>query len=382
MTPSNVLGGRLVLLDEVIDDGVVEIVEGRLGYVGPTSGWSGATPEQVGTITPGFIDIHCHGGGGGSVTTGVTTDIDDVGRHHLRRGTTTMLASLVTAEPDAITAAVAAIAEVAASGSSIIGSHLEGPFLGGGHCGAHEPSLLRAPDQRLVQGWLDAGRGTLRMMTLAPELDGADGVARQLDEHGALAAIGHTDADAATFGRALATSSVSLVTHLFNAMAPLHHRAPGPVAASLAALARGAIHVELIADGVHLADETVAMVFDLDASHRVVLVSDAMTAAGMPDGTYSLGPLEVRVTDGVARTTTEPAAIAGSTAHLADVVRRCVVEAGVDPVRAVRAATATPAGLLGLADRGRLATGLRADLLTLGDDWSVSGVLRGGERLG
>ncbi len=381
MKRATVLGGRLVLLDEVIDDGVLEIVGGRFGYVGPTSGWSGAAPTQVGTIAPGFIDIHCHGGGGSSVTAGVRADIDEVARHHLRHGTTTMLASLVTAEPDDITAGVAAIAEVAASGSSIIGSHLEGPFLGHGHCGAHEPSLLRAPDRQLVQGWLSAGRGTVRMVTIAPELDGADAVSRLIAEHGALVAIGHTDADVATFGRALATSSVSLVTHLFNGMAPMHHRAPGPVAASLAALARGGTHVELIADGIHLTDETVALVFDLDTHNRVVLVSDAMTAAGMPDGTYRLGPLEVRVTDGVARTITEPASIAGSTARLADVVRRCILHAGIDPARAIRAASATPARLLRLADRGRLATGLRADLVTLDDSWTVTGVLRGGERV-
>lgn len=379
--PATVLGGRLVLLDEVVDDGVVEIVGGQLGYVGPASGWSGAAPSHVGTIAPGLIDIHCHGGGGSSVTTGVRSDIDDVARHHLRHGTTTMLASLVTAEPDDITAGVAAIADAADAGSSIVGSHLEGPFLGVGHCGAHEPGLLRAPDRQLVEGWLSAGRGTVRMMTIAPELDDADAVSRLVAEHGALVAVGHTDADAVTFGRALATSSVSVVTHLFNGMAPMHHRAPGPVAASLAALARGGIHVELIADGVHLADETVALVFDLDTSDCVVLVSDAMTAAGMPDGTYQLGPLEVRVTDGVARTTSEPAAIAGSTACLADVVRRCILQAGIDPPRAFRAASATPARLLRLADRGRLATGLRADLVLLDDSWAVTGVTRAGERV-
>lgn len=367
-----------MLLDEILDDGVVEVVDGRLGYVGPASGWPGAAATPVGTIAPGLVDLHCHGGGGHAVTTGRREDVEAVARHHLHRGTTTMLASLVTATPDDITAGVAAVADAVAAGSSVVGSHLEGPFLATGHCGAHDPALLLAPDRELVERWLAAGRGTVRMVTLAPELEGAAEVSRVLADQGVLVAAGHTDADAATFARALASSSVSLVTHLFNGMAPMHHRVPGPVAASLASLAHGATHVELVADGTHLADETVALVLDLDPGDHVVLVSDAMTAAGMPDGTYLLGPLEVRVTDGVARTTGDPPVIAGSTAHLADVVRRCIVHAGLDPCRVFRAASATPARLLHLGDRGRLATGLRADLVTLDDDWRVTGVLRAG----
>ena len=375
------LRGRLVLPDEVLDDGVVEVVGDLLGYVGPAAGWHGAAPVEAGTIAPGLVDLHCHGGGGRSVTTGVGDDVAAVGRHHLRRGTTTMLASLVSAAPDAVRAGVAAVAEVARGGGSpVVGSHLEGPFLGPGHCGAHDPAHLMLPDARLVDDWLTAGGGTVRMVTLAPELAGAAELSRLLAAHGVLVAAGHTDADATTFAEALAMPEVALVTHLFNGMAPLHHRAPGPVAASLAALARGAVCVELIADGTHLDDATVAMVLDVDTRDGVVLVSDAMAAAGAEDGSYRLGPLEVRVVDGVARTTTDPPSIAGSTAHLADVVRRVVVHAGTDPARAFRAASTTPARLLGLADRGLLATGLRADVVTLDDDWRVTGVLRGGRR--
>ena len=376
------LRGRLVLAGDVVADGVVEVVDGLLGYVGPAAGWTGPTLAPAGTIAPGLVDLHCHGGGGHSVTTGHADDVAAAGRHHLRHGTTTMLASLVSAGPADVRAGVAAVAEVVAGGSSVVGSHLEGPFLGAGHCGAHDPALLRHPDTGLAEDWLEAGRGTVRMMTLAPELAGADDVSRLLARHGALVAVGHTDADAAAFARALAMPEVALVTHLFNGMAPLHHRSPGPVAAGLAALARGGACVELIADGTHLADETVAMVFAVDHDDGVVLVSDAMAAAGMPDGPYRLGSLEVRVTDGVARTATEPSSIAGSTAHLADVVRRCIVHAGIDPVRAFRAASTTPARLLGLADRGRLSPGLRADLITLDDDWRVTGVLWGGRRPG
>jgi N-acetylglucosamine-6-phosphate deacetylase len=191
--------------------------------------------------------------------------------------------------------------------------------------------------------------------------------------------LGHTGADAHGFGAALRSLRRPLVTHLFNGMEPMHHRRPGPVAASLDALARGATHVELIADGVHLADETVHLVFGVDPGRHVVLVSDAMVAAGMPDGDFQLGSVRVRVVDGRAWTRTEPPSLAGGTSHAADLVRRCVVQAGVDPVAAVAAATSTPAALLGLDDRGSLATGLRADLVVLDRDWRVLRVMCRGD---
>ena len=217
------------------------------------------------------------------------------------------------------------------------------------------------------------------MVTLAPELPGAAAAAELLERSGIVVGLGHTGADARGFGEALRSLRRPLVTHLFNGMEPLHHRQPGPVAASLDALARGATHVELIADGVHLADETVHLVFAVDPGRHVVLVSDAMVAAGMPDGDFELGSVGVRVADGRAWTRTEPPSLAGGTSHAADLVRRCVVQAGVDPVAAVAAATSTPAALLGLDDRGRLATGLRADLVVLDRDWRVRRVMRGGD---
>jgi N-acetylglucosamine-6-phosphate deacetylase len=378
---TRVLAGRLVLPDRMVDDGVVEVRDGLLGYVGAAAGWHGEPPSPAGTIVPGLVDIHCHGGGGHSFTTGTVDEIEEAAAHHLARGTTTMLASLVSAAPADITRAVRAIRDVVAAGSSVVGSHLEGPFLARGHCGAHDPEQLALPDVGTTESWLAAADGTLRMMTLAPELPGAHDVAAALAAAGVVVAAGHTDADVAAFSAALA-GPASLVTHLFNGMAPLHHREPGPVAASLAALATGAARVELIADGVHLAAETVRLVFALAPDDGVVLISDAMVAAGMPDGDYLLGPLAVRVADGVAWTTGDPPSLAGSTAHLADVVRRCVVDVGLDPVAVLRAAATTPAAVLGLADRGRLAPGLRADVATLDDEWRVTGVLRGGDPVG
>lgn len=379
MTPA--LSGTVVTPNAVVEDGVVEVRGDRLGYVGPRAGWEGAAPEPAGVLVPGFVDSHCHGGGGHTVTTTDPAAIAAVSAHHLARGTTSMLASLVSAPTTTITDQVTAIADVVEAGrTSIVGSHLEGPWLSEARCGAHDPAALATPDPEAARAWVAAGRGTVRMVTLAPELPGADHVSALLEDEGVLAAHGHSDADARTFAAALRARRTPLVTHLFNGMAPLHHRAPGAPGAALRELALGAATVELIADGVHLADETVAMVFDVDPGGHVVLVSDAMAAAGLPDGDFELGSLAVRVTDGVARIQT--GSIAGGTSHLADLVHRCVTVAGLDPVAVVAAASTTPAALLGLTDRGALATGLRADVVALTDEWRVDRVMRGGAWVG
>jgi N-acetylglucosamine-6-phosphate deacetylase len=379
------LAGRLVTTTGILDEGVLEVrSDGTIGYVGPASGWSGSAPEPVDTVASGYIDIHCHGGGGHTVTSDDPDEVAAVAAHHLSRGTTTMLASLVSASRPDLVAGIAAIATVAAAGSSIIGCHVEGPFLDPAHRGAHDPAQLRLPAPDELGTWLaagvdDRGRPTVRMVTLAPELPGAAAAAELLERSGVVVGLGHTGADAKGFSEALRSLRRPLVTHLFNGMEPLHHRRPGPVAASLDALARGATHVELIADGVHLADETVHLVFAVDPGRHVVLVSDAMAAAGMPDGDFELGSVRVRVADGRAWTRTAPPSLAGGTSHAADMVRRCVVQVGVDPVAAVAAASSTPAALLGLDDRGSLATGLRADLVVLDRDWEVRRVMWGGD---
>jgi N-acetylglucosamine-6-phosphate deacetylase len=292
-----------------------------------------------------------------------------------------MLASLVSAPTDTITAQVAVLADVVEGGATtLVGCHLEGPWLSRERRGAHDPAALAEPDPDVARAWLDAGRGAIRMVTLAPELPGSDAVAALLEDAGVLVALGHTDASARSFTDALRARRTPLVTHLFNGMAPFHHRVPGTPGAALGELARGAATVELIADGVHVADETAAMVFDVDPGGHVVLVSDAMAAAGLPDGDYALGSLAVRVTGGVARIGS--GSIAGGTSHVADLVRRCVTDAGIDPATVVAAASSTPATLLGLSDRGSLATGLRADVVSLTDDWRVDRVMWGGTWVG
>src|SRR3954469_12196595 len=379
------LAGRLMTTAGILEGGVLEARhDGTIGYVGPASGWSGLPPEQVDTVAPGYVAIHCHGGGSHAVSSPDPGEVAAVAAHHLSRGTTTMLASLVSASTPDLVAAIRAIASVAETGSPIVGCHVEGPFLDPGHRGAHDPAHLRLPGSDEIGTWLAAGvdpsgRPTVRMVTLAPELPGASAAIDLLEGSDVVVGLGHTGADAGGFDEALRSLGKPLVTHLFNGMEPLHHRRPGPVAASLDALARGSTYVELIADGVHLADETVHLVFALDPGRHVVLVSDAMVAAGMPDGDFELGSVRVRVADGRAWPRTEPPALAGGTSHAAELVRRCVVHADVDPVAAVAAATSTPAALLGLDDRGSLVTGLRADLVGVDRDWRVRRVMRGGD---
>ena len=303
----------------------------------------------------GLVDIHCHGG------TGAELGSDEAGSrravaHHRSAGVGALVASLVSAPADTLADQVRRLAPLVADGT-VAGIHLEGPFLAPERRGAHDPAALAVPDaslvDRLVEVAAAAGApGALRHLTFAPELPGADALVRSLVRHGIRPSVGHTDADAPTTARTLAAvadlqGAPALVTHLFNGMPPMHHRAGGPVAAALAAAARGEAVVELIGDGVHVASEVVRMVFETVGPEHVALVSDAMAATGLGDGRYTLGGLEVEVADGTARTLST-GAIAGGTATLADVVRWCVDVAGLTTEDVVTAASTTPARAVGL----------------------------------
>lgn len=384
--------GLVVAPQGVVGEGVVCVTAGRIEYVGRAAGAPAArgpvtvrAPEG-GYVLPGLVDIHDHGGGGAAFDAGNVPVVAAAAQHHLRHGTVRVLASIVTGPPHAMVAAVEAAADAADAGT-VAGIHVEGPFLSSSHCGAQDPRHLRAPDAARARELVAAGRGHVRVMTLAPELPGADEVVELLLELGVTPAVGHTGADAATVRRVLArTREVlgrpSLVTHLFNGMTALHHRSPGPVAGALEAAAAGDACVELIGDGVHLADDTVRLVFSLLGPDRVVLVTDAMAAAGMPDGDYELGPRHVRVRGGVARLADgDDAPLAGGTAHLLDVVRRCAL-AGVPLTDAVTAATRTPAGVLGWSAWPELTPGREADLVVTDADLRPVRVMRDGDWVG
>ncbi|MFS0712737.1 N-acetylglucosamine-6-phosphate deacetylase [Microbacterium sp. 2P01SA-2] len=365
-----------------IPDAWLVVRDGRVAARGTGDGWRSAVAdapvdeivdaaEAAGpgaTLTPGFIDIHGHGGGGAAYDDGVDA-IRAARELHRAHGTTRAVISLVTASVDDLARRVSAIADLVEADDTVLGSHLEGPFLDPGHHGAHDPGLLIGPADDAVARLLDAGRGTVRQITIAPELPGALAAIERIVAAGAAAAVGHTDADAET-ARAAFDAGATILTHAFNAMPGLHHREPGPIGA---ATADPRITLEVIADGVHLAPEVVRIAFAA-APGRIALVTDAMAAAGSADGDYVLGALAVRVENTVARLL--DGTIAGSTLTQ-DAALRTAVAAGVSLPAAVTALTAAPARAIGRPDLGSLSVGSPADAVLLDADLHVRRVWNG-----
>lgn len=369
---------RLVSEGRITEDAWVRSEGGLVTAVGTGAGWEEAdavidAAAEAGSgavLTPGFVDVHGHGGGGASFDDGAEA-IRTARALHRAHGTTRAVVSLVTAPLEDLERRVAEIAALTRTDADILGSHLEGPFLDPAHHGAHEPSLLRDPDTEAVARLLAAGEGTIRQVTIAPELPGGLEAIAQIVAAGAAAAIGHTSADGELAAAAF-DAGATILTHAFNAMPPIHHRAPGPV---LAAAADHRVILEGIADGVHLHEQVVRLLFD-SAPGRVALVTDAMAAAGASDGDYDLGAVAVTVTDGVARTRAT-GSIAGSTLTQ-DQALRVSVAAGVPLAAAVLALTATPARAIGCEERfGRLAPGFADDAVLLDADLAVTRVWAG-----
>jgi N-acetylglucosamine-6-phosphate deacetylase len=364
---------RVVTPARVFAPGWVHVDGELIAAVGP--GRPPAPADEVmteATLVPGFIDAHVHGGGAASFDAGTADAAEVVVRAHLAHGTTTMVASLVTEAPGRLLTQVRELGALVDDGL-LAGLHLEGPWLSPIHAGAHAPALLTHPTPGQVDELVDAARGQLRMVTLAPELPGALDAVRRLVTAGVTVAIGHTDA---TYdeARAALDAGASVGTHLFNAMRQLHHREPGPVAALLE---HPDAYVELIADGVHLHPAVLRLAAQAKP-HLAVLVTDAMAAAATPgEGDYRLGPMTVHVRDGVARLA-ETGAIAGSTLTMAVAVKYAVEVAGLPIEDVVRAATASPAAMLGLDRVGALRPGFLADLVVLDQELDVSRVMRRG----
>ena len=322
-------------------------------------------------IVPGFVDLHCHGGGGYTFTTGDVAQARGAAEFHLGHGTTTMLASLVSSPFELMRDATAGFLPLVQE-RVLAGVHYEGPYLSAARCGAQNPEFLRDPSAAELTELIKLGEGALRMVTIAPELPGAAEAIALLREHGVLAAIGHTDA---TYEQAKAgiAAGATVGTHLFNGMRPPHHREPGPVVGLLDSIAV----CELIADNIHLHPGMLAFAAHAAGPDRAALITDAMDAAGMPDGDYELGGQQVVVADRVARLARN-GSIAGSTLTM-DVALRNAVEAGIPLADAAAMASTTPARALGLDDEvGALEAGLRADLVVLDAGLTVKRVLRAG----
>ena len=370
-------GGRVVTPDGVLDPGWIRLAGDVIDAVG-----SGRVLEELAVdlrgrwVLPGFVDVHVHGGGGASFTEGTSDQARQAAAFHRGQGSTTVLASLVTAPLAELEARAGLLAGLADEGA-IAGLHLEGPFLSPARRGAQDPRHMIAPDVAVFERLHAAARGHLRVITLAPELPGALAVIQAATRAGVTVAVGHTDATAAVTLAAI-DAGATHATHLYNGMRPPHHREPGAVGALLD---RDEVTCEVIADGVHLDDIVVRLTARAAGPGRLVLVSDAMAAAGMPDGSYQLGSQRVTVAGGVARLLEDRASIAGSTATLSDVARHAVA-AGLPVPDVAAAASTTPARVLGLADRtGALRPGLAADLVVCDDDFRPRAVMRRGEWL-
>ncbi|MEU3333521.1 N-acetylglucosamine-6-phosphate deacetylase [Streptomyces sp. NPDC006668] len=365
-------GARVVLPTGVVQDGRVVVEDTRIAA---TAAENAEVVDVSGHwLVPGFVDIHNHGGGGASFTSGTVDEVLHGIHTHRLHGTTTLVASTVTGDMDFLAQRAGLLSELAEQGD-VAGIHFEGPFISPCRKGAHSEELLRDPDPAAVRKLVDAARGKAKMVTLATELPGGIDSVRLLAEQGVIAAIGHTDATYEQTVEAIGAGA-TVATHLFNAMPQIGHRAPGPITALLE---DERITVELIDDGTHLHPASLQLAFHHAGAGRVAFITDAMDAAGFGDGRYMLGPLEVEVSEGVARLV-EGGSIAGSTLTLDRAFKRAVTVDGLSVEDVVAAISANPARLLGMDDRiGSLEAGKDADLVVLDHQFDLKGVMRRGE---
>ncbi|HEY8346739.1 MAG TPA: N-acetylglucosamine-6-phosphate deacetylase [Symbiobacteriaceae bacterium] len=373
--------GPLILPDRVVENGLVAVSGRRIAGVWdlerePAPEHPAACTVRVeGFLAPGYIDLHVHGGGGADFMDGDPEAVATITATHARHGTTALLATTLTATEEEILRAIRAVVAAPRRGARILGFHVEGPFVNTNMKGAQDPRYIRPADVAEIDRWLAAGGPDYRWhVTLAPEVEGAMAAIQHLVSRGAVVSAGHTDCTYAQL-KAARDAGLRHVTHLFNGMRGLHHREPGAVGG---ALTLPGLTVEIIADGVHVHPAVIALAVQARGPEAVILITDAMRAAGMPDGQYRLGKLDVTVQSGEARLA--DGTLAGSVLTMDRAVQNMVRLVGVDLPAAVAMATLNPARLHGLEDRkGRLAPGLDADLVLLDRDLNVQATLVEGQ---
>lgn len=365
-----IFADRVITGHHDLHDAWVCVEQGFIVDAGIGNPPSGQIEQVDGWLIPGFVDVHVHGGGGGSFS---RAEVEVAAAFHRQHGTTSMLASLMSESMDELKQQIRALLPHVERGS-IAGIHLEGPFIAERRCGAHDPGVLCAPRGEYVEELLAVAAGAIRMVTIAPELEGAQSAIAVFASHGVTAALGHSDATAtdAHFG---ANAGASVVTHLFNGMRPLHHRETG---LADVALLDSRLTCELILDGHHLSPEITEIALRL-LGNRWIAVTDAVAAAGLGNGRHTLGGRAVEAVDGVVRLT-QSGALAGSTLTMDRAFETIMARFHRSPLEAVQATSTRPAALIGRHDLGVLRPGARADLVVWRNG-AVDRVMRNGEWL-
>ena len=380
-----IINARLIQDGRVLSGPKLYFENGRITYIGEENRPWDETIDAAGRyVSPGFIDLHTHGGGGADFMDGTKEAFLTAASMHARHGTATLIPTATSGSLEEILGMENAWAQAVqenSQGADMPGLHLEGPYFSPAQSGAQDPKFLRCPDPGEYLEILRRCPHILRW-SAAPELPGALEFARELKSRGILAAMGHTDAD---YDEAVQgwEAGFTHVTHLYSCMSTVHRKHAYRYAGVLeAAYLTDGLTVEIIADGAHLPPALLQFVYRFKGPQSIALVTDSMRAAGMPEGKTIMGSLkngfEVIVEDGVAKLM-DRSAFAGSVATMDRLVRNMVRLAGVPLPQAVEMAAATPARIMGFGDRGRLLAGLRADLTFFDDDIAVSRVIVGGK---
>jgi N-acetylglucosamine-6-phosphate deacetylase len=389
--PTAIYASRILTPQEEISDGVIVVEGSRIASIGHRDEIrvpAGAIDYVAtgSTVVPGFLDLHVHGAGGHDVMEASPHALDRITSTVARSGTTSMVATTVSAPVDVTCSSLEGVARYIRSheeptedggplAAEILGIHLEGPFISNLRRGVHPADAIAEPSVEILGRLLEASDGLVKILTLAPELPGAIRLIESAVAAGIVVSLGHTDADYEQ-SRAAIEAGARHAAHTFNAMRPFSHRDPGVIGAILT---DPLVTAEIIADGVHVAGPAIQILVGTKGFDTVLLVSDGIAATGMPDGSYRLGNFEVSVQGGVCRNA--EGKLAGSTLTL-DRALRYVVALGVPLLEAVRMATVLPARRLGLAGKkGILTVGADADLVVLTEELRVRGVMTRGAGL-